>query len=345
MEFNAQQIADFLRGKLVGDPNVKVDHFATLEKAKPNELSFLSNPKYTHFIYQTNAGVVLVNDDFVAEGEIKSTLIKVPNAYEALAGLLKLVESYRPKKKGISKQAFIDTTATIGKDVYIAPFVYVGAGATLADNVRIDASAYIGENVTIGKNTEIHTGVKIEKECVIGQNCILQAGSVIGSDGFGFAPKPDGSYEKIPQIGNVVLKDNVEVGANTTIDRATFGSTLISKGVKLDNLVQIAHNVEVGENTVVAGQSGIAGSTKIGKQCVLAGQVGIAGHLKIADNCSFGAQTGVPSSIKKKGSIMQGYPALDIGTFRRASIVYKNLPELQQQIYSLKKEIESLKKK
>ncbi|PIF02559.1 MAG: UDP-3-O-(3-hydroxymyristoyl)glucosamine N-acyltransferase [Paludibacter sp.] len=344
MEFNAQQIADFLKGELVGNPEVKLSGFATLEKAKPNELTFLSNPKYTQFIYKTNAGAVLVNNDFEPEKEIKATLIKVKNAYESLAGLLKLVETYRPKKKGISQQAVIEDSAKTGKDVYIAPFVYIGEGVKIGENVRLDASVYVGDNVTIGNNTEIHAGVKIEKDCVIGKNCILQAGCVIGSDGFGFAPTEDGSYEKIPQIGNVVLEDDVEVGANTTIDRATFGSTTICQGVKLDNLVQVAHNVVIGKNTVMAGQTGVAGSTKIGEQCILGGQVGVAGHLEIADKCSFGAQTGIPSSIKKKGSIMQGYPAIEIGTFRRASIVYKNLPELQKEVYRLKKEIEELKK-
>ncbi len=344
MEFNAQQIADFLKGKLVGNPDTKLSGFATLEKAKSNELTFLSNPKYTQFIYETKAGTVLVNDDFEPEKEVKATLIKVKNAYESLASLLKMVEAYRPKKKGISQQAIIEESATIGKDVYIAPFVYIGSGVKIGNNVRIDASTYVGDNVTIGNDTEIHAGVKIEKECVIGQNCVLQAGCVIGSDGFGFAPTEDGSYDKIPQIGNVILEDNVEVGANTTIDRATFGSTIVRQGVKLDNLVQVAHNVVIGKNTVLAGQTGVAGSTKIGSQCVLGGQVGVAGHLEIADNCSFGAQTGIPNSIKKKGSIMQGYPAVDIGTFHRASIAYKNLPELQREVYRLKKEIEELKK-
>ncbi len=344
MEFSAQQISDFLQGEIIGDPKVKVGNFSALEKAKSSDLSFLSNPKYTQLIYQTQAGVVLVNSDFTPEQEIKATLIKVKNAYESLAKLLNLVESYQPKKTGVSKQAFVEQSAKIGKNVYLAPFVYVGENAVIGDNVCIEASSFIADNVVVEENTKIHAGVKIEKNCKIGKNCILQAGCVIGSDGFGFAPTEDGSYDKIPQIGNVILEDNVEVGANTTIDRATFGSTIVRKGVKLDNLVQLAHNVEVGKNTVIAAQTGVAGSTKIGEQCMFGGQVGVSGHISIPDKCSFGAKTGIANRIKKEGSIMQGYPAVDIGVFRRSSVVYKNLPELQNLVYSLKKEIEQIKK-
>lgn len=343
MKFSAKQIAEYLHGSLIGQPDTMVSNFATLETAKQQDLSFLSNPKYTHQLYESKAGIILVNNDFEIEKETNATLIKVENAYEALAKLLNLVQSYQPKKNGISPQAHIASTATIGSNAYIAPFAYIGEGATIGDYAHIDASAYIGDNATIGKNTQLHTGVKVMHDCIIGENCILQAGAVVGSDGFGFAPKEDGSYEKIPQMGNVIIEDNVEVGANTTIDRATFGSTIIRKGVKLDNLIQIAHNVEIGENTVIAAQTGIAGSSKIGKQCTLAGQVGVAGHIEIADNCIFAAQTGVANSVKKPHSIKQGYPAIDIGTFRRATVVYKNLPELQKNIYQLNKEIEKLK--
>ena len=343
MEFTAQQIAEYLHGEIIGDPTVKVHDFSKIEEGENGTLSFLSNPKYSHYIYESNASIILVNRDFESDRELKSTLIKVDNAYESLANLLSMIEQFKPKKNGVSALAHISVSANIGVNVYIAPFVFVGEGAEIGNYAYIDASCYIGENTKIGENTLLHAGVRVEKECVVGKNCILQAGAVVGSDGFGFAPTQDGTYKKIPQVGNVVIEDNVEVGANTTIDRATLGSTIIRKGVKLDNLVQIAHNVEIGENTVIAAQSGVAGSSKIGKQCVLAGQVGISGHIEIADGCVFGAQTGVPNNVKEPNSIMQGYPAVPVGTFRRASVVYKNLPELQRTIHELKKQVEELK--
>ena len=335
MEFSAQQISDYLKGNVIGNPDVKVSGFSTIENGEAGTLSFLSNPKYNHYIYDTNASIVLVNKDFTPEKEVKTTLIQVDNAYEALAMLLGWVEQMKPKKNGVSPQAFISPSAKIGANVYIAPFVYVGEGAEIENYASIDANSYIGENAKIGESTTLHAGVKVEKECEIGKNCIVHAGAVIGSDGFGFAPTPDGSYRKIPQVGNVIIEDNVEIGANTSIDRATLGSTIIRQGVKLDNLVQIAHNVEVKKNTVIAAQSGVAGSTTIGERCVLAGQVGIAGHIEIADGCIFGAQTGVPNSVKEPKSVMQGYPAVSVSIFRRASVVYKNLPELQKIVYQL----------
>lgn len=344
MEFTAQQIADFLSGKIVGDATVRVSNFAKIEDAKTGELSFLSNPKYLHYIYESKASIILVNQDFQPEGEIKPTLIKVEDAYQALAKLLELKEKYKPRKNGVSKLAHISASAQIGTNVYIAPYTYIGEGAVISNYAHIDANCYIGDNVKIGESTQLHAGVKVEYDCEIGANCILHAGAVIGADGFGFAPAEDGSYKKIMQIGNVVIQDDVEIGANTTIDRATMGSTIIGRGVKIDNLVQIAHNVEISENTVIAGQSGIAGSTKIGKHCVLAGQVGVSGHIEIADNCTFGAQTGVANSIKTPNSIMQGYPALPVGTFRRASVVYKNLPDLQRQINEMQRLLNSLTK-
>ena len=345
MEFSAQQIASFLHGEIIGDETVKVHDFSKIEEGKAGTLSFLSNPKYNHYIYDSNASIVLVNRDFIPEKDVKATMIKVDNAYEALAVLLGIVEQYKPKKNGVSSLAFISPTAKLGANVYVAPYVYVGDYAEIGNYTTIDASAYVGDNVKMGDNCQIHAGVKIEKECNIGKNCIIHAGAVIGSDGFGFAPTEDGSYRKIPQTGNVILEDDVEVGANTTIDRATMGSTIIRKGVKLDNLVQLAHNVEVGVNTVIAGQSGVAGSSKLGKQCVLAGQVGISGHVEIADGSVFGAQTGVPSSLKNPNGIYQGYPAVPVGVFRRSSVVYKNLPELQKTVYELQKQIEELKSK
>ena len=339
MEFSAKQIAEYLQGTIVGNPDVKVSGFSAIENGEVGTLSFLSNPKYSHYIYETKASIVLVNKDFTPEKEVSTTLIQVNNAYEALAVLLALVEQMKPKKNGVSPQAFISPSAKIGVNVYIAPFVYVGEGAEIGNYASIDANSYVGENVKIGETTILHAGVKVEKECEIGKDCILHAGAVIGSDGFGFAPTPDGSYRKIPQVGNVIIEDNVEVGANTAIDRATLGSTIIRQGVKLDNLVQIAHNVEIKKNTVIAGQSGIAGSSTIGENCVLAGQVGIAGHIEIADRCIFGAQTGVPNSIKEPKSVMQGYPAVPVSVFRRASAVYKNLPELQKAVNELLKNL------
>lgn len=345
MEFSAQQIAEFLHGEILGDAAITVHDFSKIEEGKTGTLSFLSNPKYSHFIYDTNASIVLVNKDFQPEKELKPTLIKVDNAYESLAMLLGLMEQYKPRKNGVSSLAFISPTAKIGSNVYVAPYVYVGDYAEIGNYVSLDASSYVGDNVKIGDNTQIHAGVKIEKACEIGKNCILHAGVVIGSDGFGFVPTDDGTYRKIPQIGNVVIEDDVEIGANTTIDRATLGSTLIHAGVKLDNLVQIAHNVEIDVNTAIAAQSGVAGSTKIGKQCVLAGQVGIAGHLQIADGSIFGAQTGVPNSVKSPNGVYQGYPAVPVGVFRRASVIYKNLPELQKSVYELQKQLDELKAK
>ena len=344
MEFSAQQIADFLQGEIQGDSTIKVSSFSKIEEGKAGTLSFLSNPKYNQYLYDSEASIILVNKDFVPEKEVKATLIKVENSYESLAKLLYLVEQYKPKKVGISNMAFISEKTKIGTNVYVAPFAFVGENVELGNNASIDANAYIGDNVKIGENTTIHAGVIIEKDCVIGSNCIIHAGVVIGADGFGFAPTEDGTYKKIPQIGNVIVEDNVEIGANTTIDRAAFGSTIIHKGVKIDNLVQIAHNVEVGVNAVIAAQSGVAGSSKIGKQCILAGQVGVVGHIEVADGTTLGAQTGVSNSIKEPNTILLGSPSIPIGNFRRSSVVFKNLPELQKTVFDLQKQIEELKK-
>jgi UDP-3-O-[3-hydroxymyristoyl] glucosamine N-acyltransferase len=345
MEFTAQQIADFLHGDIEGDPSVKVSNFSKIEEGKPGTLSFLSNPKYIHYIYDCEASVVLVNKDFIAEKEIKPTLIRVEDAYQSLALLLTLVDQTKLKKTGISPLAYISETAKIGENAYIAPFVYIGENVTIDKNVTLHANCSIEDETTLGENVTLFSGVKIYNNCVIGNNCTLHSGSVIGSDGFGFAPTEDGSYKKIPQMGNVVLEDDVEIGANSVVDRATMGSTIIRKGVKIDNLVQIAHNVEIGANTVIAAQTGISGSTKLGKQCILAGQVGIAGHLQIADGTIFGAQSGVPNSIKSANQAFQGYPALPVMNFRRSSVVYKNLPDLQNTIYAMQKKIQKLENK
>lgn len=345
MEFTAQQIADFLGGEIQGNPQVKVNTFSKIEEGKPGTLSFLSNPKYSHFIYDTQASIVLVNKDFIPEKEVQATLVRVDDAYKSLAVLLSLVEQAKPKKVGISPLAYVSPSATIGENVYIAPFVYIGEGVVIGNNTMLHAHCSVEDGVKIADNVSLFAGVKIYNDCVVGKNCILHSGVVIGSDGFGFAPTEDGSYKKIPQMGNVILEDDVEIGANTVVDRATLGSTIIRKGVKLDNLVQIAHNVEVGSNTVVASQTGVSGSTKIGKQCILAGQVGLAGHLTIADNTTFGAKTGVAGSVKKPNQVLQGYPAIPVMTFQRSSVVFKNLPDLQKAVTELQKQIKDLENK
>ena len=345
MEFTAQQIADLLGGEIQGNPLVKVNDFSKIEEGKPGTLSFLSNPKYSQFIYESQASIVLVNKDFQPEKKVQATLIRVEDAYHSLATLLSLVDQTKPKKTGISPLAFVSESANIGENAYIQPFAYIGESVTIGKNARIHPNCCIENGAVLGENVTLYSGVKVYNDCVIGNNCILHSGAVIGSDGFGFAPTEDGSYKKIPQMGNVVLEDNVEIGANSIVDRATLGSTTIRKGVKIDNLVQIAHNVEVGENTVIAAQTGISGSTKLGKQCILAGQVGLAGHLQIADGTIFGAQTGVPNSVKIPNQTLQGYPAIPVMNFHKSAIVHKNLPELQKLIYAMQKRIEELENK
>jgi UDP-3-O-[3-hydroxymyristoyl] glucosamine N-acyltransferase len=345
MEFTAQQIADYLGGEIQGDPSVKVHTFSKIEEGEPGTLSFLSNPKYNHYLYDCNASIILINKDLQLEREAKATLIRVEDSYQCLALLMTLADQTKPKKVGISPLAYIALTAVIGENAYIAPFVYIGENVTIGQNVMLHAHSCIEDGARLGDNVTLYSGVKIYDDCVIGNNCRLHSGCVVGSDGFGFAPIEDGTYNKIPQMGNVVIEDDVEIGANTVVDRSTMGSTYIRKGVKLDNLIQIAHNVEIGENTVIASQTGVSGSTKIGKHCILAGQVGVAGHLDIADGTIFGAQTGVPKSVKKPNQILQGYPAVPLGVFQRSSVVYKNLPELQKTIYELQKQIQDLQNK
>lgn len=344
MKFSAQQIADFLKGTIEGDPTVSVSDFSKIEDGKPGTLSFLSNHKYMHHIYDCEASIILVNNDFIPERPVKATLIRVENAYESLAHLLHLAEQQKTRKTGISSLASIDKSATIGKDAYIAPFVQISENVKIGNKVSIHGNVTIAENVVIGNNVTIFPGVSIYNETVIGNDCIIHSNVVIGSDGFGFAKTDDGSYSKIMQMGNVVIEDNVEIGSNSTIDRATFGSTIISKGVKIDNLVQIAHNVEIGENSVIASQTGIAGSSKIGKGVMFGGQVGITGHVNIADGTILGAKAGVAGSIKIPGQTLSGYPAVPINTFRRSYVVNKNLPELQKTVNLLQKKIEELEK-
>jgi len=343
MEFTAKQIADFLKGEIEGDADVKLSDLSKIEEGRPGTLTFLSNPKYLPYIYETNADAVLVNRDLVLEHPVKTTLIRVDDSYQALASLLMLVEQFKPKREGVSSMVSIATSAKC-KAKYVGDFVVVGENSVVGEGASLYPQVFIGNNVKIGKNVTLYAGVKIYDDCVVGDNCILHAGVVIGSDGFGFAPQPDGSYKKIPQIGNVIVENDVEIGANTVIDRATMGNTIIHQGVKLDNLVQIAHNVEVGANTVMASQGGIAGSAKVGRNCVFGGQVGIAGHITVADRTTVGAQSGVPNSVKECGTVLMGYPAVAAGNFRRSSVVYKNLPELQRTVALLERRIAELEK-
>jgi UDP-3-O-[3-hydroxymyristoyl] glucosamine N-acyltransferase len=344
MEFTAKQIASFLSGEIEGNPDVSVNTLSKIEEGVTGSLTFLSNPKYTPYIYTTQASVVLVNRDFVPEQPINATLIRVDDPYSSLAILLTMVSQAKASKKGIDPQSSIAATATLGENLYVGAFTVIGQNANIGNNTQLHAQVYVGEGVKIGSDCIIYPGVKILDDCVIGNGCILQPGSIIGSDGFGFAPQGSGDYQKIPQIGNVILEDNVEIGANTTIDRATMGSTIIRKGVKLDNLIQIAHNVEVGTNTVIAAQTGISGSTKIGGNCMIGGQVGMAGHLKIADGTQIGAQSGIAHSVVDASTPLFGSPSMPHVKFARSYAIYKKLPELNQEIGALRKELEALKK-
>ncbi|MFV0539391.1 MAG: UDP-3-O-(3-hydroxymyristoyl)glucosamine N-acyltransferase [Dysgonomonas sp.] len=341
VSFTAEQIATVLKGTVEGDPSVKVNNFSRIEEGKPGTLTFLANPKYIHHIYTTKASIVLVNDDFQPEHPVQATLIRCANAYAALAVLLDLVEKTKPQKVGVEPMAYISDSASVGADVYVGGFAYVADNAQVGNNVKIYPQSYIGDDVKIGDNTIIYPGVKIYPGCIVGNNCIIHAGAVIGSDGFGFAPE-NGVYKKIPQMGIVIIEDDVEIGANTTVDRAVMDATIIRKGVKLDNLIQIAHNVEVGENTVMAAQVGVSGSTKIGKHCMFGGQVGLGGHITIGDNANIGAQSGIISNIEPNAKIL-GAPAIPVKDFFRSSIIFPKLPEMYRQIAQLQKEIDALK--
>jgi UDP-3-O-[3-hydroxymyristoyl] glucosamine N-acyltransferase len=345
MEFTAATIAGFLKGEIEGDPETKVNTVAKIEEGHEGALSFLANPKYENYIYTTGSSIVLVNKSFVPSGEIKATLIKVDNAYDAFASLLRLVDQSRPRKKGIHATAIIEATASVGSDVYIGPYTYIGENCVIGDGCSIYPHVYIGDGTKLGNNCTVNAGVKIYHNCLLGEGCIIHSGTVVGSDGFGFAPQSENEFMKIPQLGNVILEDHVELGANVTIDRATMGSTVIRKGVKLDNLIQIGHNVEVGENTVMAAQTGIAGSTKVGRNCMFGGQTGIAGHIKIANGTKIGAQAGILGDIKEENITILGSPALEIKQYLRSSVVFKRLPDLKIKIDTLEKEIEALKKR
>ena len=339
MDFTVQQIADYLKGTVEGDGALKVAELSKIEEGRTGTLTFLSNPKYTQYIYTTQASACLVNRDFVAERPLTTTLIRVDNAYECLAKLLTLVDSLKPKKQGISAKSDIHETAKLGENVYVGAFVVIGANVEIGDNVKIYANTVIDDDVVIGEDSVIYAGVKIYEGCRVGKRCVLHAGAVVGSDGFGHAPDAEGHYHKIPQIGNVVIEDDVELGANATIDRATMGSTIIRRGVKIDNLVQVAHNVEIGEDTVIAAQTGIAGSTKIGKRCMFGGQVGVAGHITVADGSIFGGKSGVTSNIKEPNQVWQGYPVMPIMGFRKLNVLQKQLPDLARKIYDLEKKL------
>ena len=340
MEFTAKQIADFIGGIVEGDANATVNTFAKIEEGTKGAISFLSNPKYTHYIYDTQSSIVLINKDLVLEHPVNATLIRVDNAYESVAKLLQLYDAARPKKQGIDSLAFISPSAKIGENVYIGAFAYIGDNAVVGDGSSIYPHSTIGDNVKLGKGCKIYPNVSIYEGCRLGNNVTIHSGSVIGADGFGFAPNTEG-YDKIPQIGIVTIEDNVEIGANTCIDRSTMGTTTIKKGVKLDNLVQIGHNVEVGENTVMSAQTGIAGSTKIGQWCMFGGQVGIAGHITIGDKTFLGAQSGVPGSIKGNETLI-GTPPMEPKAYFKSQAIFRRLPEMYKQISELQKQIKEL---
>jgi UDP-3-O-[3-hydroxymyristoyl] glucosamine N-acyltransferase len=342
MNFTAAMIAEFLKGKVEGDPEASVSDVSKIEEGKPGTLSFLANPKYEKYIYGTKSTIVIVNEDFEPQQSVGATLIRVKNAYEAFAGLLRLYDQSKPKKSGVSKLAAIAESAVLGKDVYAGEFTVISENAQIGNDVQLYPQVYIGDNVKIGEGTVIHPGVKVYEGSEIGNHCVIHSGAVIGGDGFGFAPSQENNYQKVPQVGKVILEDHVEVGANTTIDRATMGATILRKGVKLDNLIMIAHNVEVGENTVMAAQTGISGSTKVGKNCMFGGQVGLIGHITIADGVKIAAQSGIPKSIKKEGAVVQGSPPLDFTHFQRCAVIFKNLPDLRNQVIELERKVSDL---
>lgn len=336
-------IASLIGGTVEGDPETKVNDFAKIEEGRPGCISFLANDKYEHYIYDTESSIVLVNNNFKPKKEIKATLVRVADAREAVAQLLQAYESMKPKRTGISGLAFVDPTAKVGKDCYIGPFVAIAEDAEIGDGCVLHPHVTIGRNVKVGDNTEIYSNAVVYHDCKVGCRCVLHAGCVIGADGFGFQPTEKG-YDKIPQIGIAVIEDDVEIGANTCVDRATMGATVVHSGAKLDNLVQIAHNDEIGSHTVMSAQVGIAGSTKVGEWCMFGGQVGIAGHAHISDRTMAGAQSGIPNSVKKPGTAIQGSPAIDAKNFWKSSAIFKALPEMWTDFNKMKREIEELKK-
>lgn len=343
MQFPAAQIALIVKGKIEGDPNTTVNSFGKIEEAKEGQLSFLANPKYEDYLYSTKASVIIVNENFEAKQPVNATLIRVPDAYTAFATLLsKYQEIKQQQLSGIQQPVYIASTASYGNNVFIGAFAYLGENVVVGNNTKIYPNVYVGDNVTLGENSILHPGVKIYHDCKVGNNVIIHAGTVIGSDGFGFAPQADGSFIKVPQIGNVVIEDNVEIGSNTTIDRATIGSTLIKSGAKLDNLIQIAHNVEVGNSTVIAAQAGISGSTKIGNGVMIGGQAGLAGHLHVADGSKINAQAGLGKSLKTPNTAVTGSPAYEYNKAIRSQSMARNLPELEKRVKELETIIKQL---
>lgn len=336
MEFTASQIAGILEGVIEGNPDVAVHKLSKIEEGEVGSLTFLANPKYTPFIYSTSASIIIVNRDFVPEHELNSTLIKVEDAYKSFSKLLAYYNQVKNTKSGIEKPVFISDSARYGNDFYLGAFSYLGSNVQIGENVKIYPNVYIGDNVTVGDNTVVFSGAKIYSETQIGRGCVINSGVILGADGFGFTPDENGEFSKVPQTGNVILEDNVDIGAGTTIDRATLGSTILRCGVKLDNQIQIAHNVEIGEHTVIAAQTGIAGSAKIGKNCMIGGQVGIVGHIVIGDRVKIQAQSGISRNIKDD-EVLQGSPALNYGDYNKSYVYFKNLPKLVKRLESLEK--------
>ena len=346
MLFTAAQIAQIIQGAVEGNPDSGVSSFGKIEEAQEGQLAFLANPKYEDFLYSTSASVIIVNQSLILRQPLSATLIRVPDAYSAFATLLDKYQQIQTQQlSGIEEPSYIHATAKMGNEVFVGAFAYIGQNAIIGSGVKIFPQSYIGDNVIIGDHSIIHPGVKIYHDCVIGQQVCIHAGTVIGSDGFGYAPQADGSLKKVPQIGNVIIEDGVEIGANTTIDRATIGSTLIKAGAKLDNLLQIAHNVEVGNNSVIAAQSGVSGSTKIGKNVMIGGQVGIVGHIQIADGSKINAQSGVSKSLKQPNSAVTGSPAYDYTAALRSQAIARNLPELEKRIAELEKLVKAIPEK
>ncbi|PKB44270.1 UDP-3-O-[3-hydroxymyristoyl] glucosamine N-acyltransferase [Cellulophaga sp. RHA19] len=339
MKFTASQIAGILEGEVQGDPETTVHTLAKIEEGEAGSLTFLANPKYIPYLYTTKSSITIVNKDFTPEKEYTTTLIKVDDAYQSFTKLLTYYDQVKNDKSGIEQPVYIDESSSYGENVYLGAFSYIGKNVTIGKNAKIYPNVYISDNVTIGDNVSLFSGAKICSDSIIGDNCVIHTGVIIGSDGFGFSPNADGTFTKIPQIGNVILEDNVDVGAGTTIDRATMGSTIIKKGVKLDNQIQIAHNVEIGENTVIAAQTGIAGSTKIGKNCMIGGQVGIVGHISIGDNVRIQAQSGIGKNIKDN-EVLQGSPAMNYGDFNKSYVHFKNLPKIVKGINNIEKKFD-----
>ena len=343
MNFTATVIAEFLQGSVEGDPEASVSDISKIEEGKPGTLSFLANPKYEKYIYDTQSSIVIVNADFQPQKNISATLVRVKNAYESFAALLRLYDQSKPKKSGISKMAAISESASLGKELYVGDFTVISANASVGNGVQLYPQVYVGDNVKIGEGTILHPGVKVYEGCEIGANCVIHAGAIIGGDGFGFVPNQENNYKKVPQVGKVIIEDHVEVGANTTVDRATMGATILRKGVKLDNLIMIGHNVEIDENTVIAAQSGISGSTKVGKNCMFGGQVGLIGHITIASGVKIAAQSGITKDIKEEGIVIQGSPAFEFGPYQRSYLLFRNLPKLRNQINELERKVEGLR--